>query len=162
MLFQKKIDKYEKEGRPIVYVDESGFTHDMPRTHGYARRGSRCFGNHDWNAKGRKNVIAGLFGSSLIGCGIVEANVDTAAFNTWIEKILIPDLPKNSVVVMDNASFHKSQQTKKLIQNNGHDLQYLPPYSPDLNPIEHKWAQAKSIRRKLSCDTLELFQYHFT
>ena len=55
-----------------MYVDESGFAHDMPRIHGYSEMGKRCFGRQDWNAKGRKNVIAGLFGSSLIGCGIVE------------------------------------------------------------------------------------------
>lgn len=105
-------------------------------------------------------MIAALSGSSLIGCGIVEVNVDTAVFNTWVEKILIPDLPDNSVVVMDNATFHKSQKTKDLIRSSGHTLEYLPPYSPDLNPIENKWAQAKSIRRKHSCDIFDLFQCH--
>ena len=144
----------------ITYVDESDFAHDMPRTHGYSVRGERCFGTHDWNAKGRKNVIAALSGTSLIGCGIVESTVDTAVFNTWVEKILIPDLPDNSVVVMDNAAFHKSQKTKELIEGNGHKIEFLPPYSPDLNPIEHKWAQAKSLRRKHDCDIFELFQYH--
>ena len=152
--------EYNKKGVSIVYIDESGFAYDMPRTHGYAERGSRCFGTHDWNAKGRKNVIAALSGSSLIGCGIVEANVDTAVFNVWVEKILMPDLPDNSVVVMDNASFHKSQKTKDLFHSNGHTLEYLPPYSPDLNPIENKWAQAKSLRRKYSCDIFELFLHH--
>ena len=62
---------------------------------------------------------------------------------------------------MDNAAFHKSQRTKELIENNGHKIEFLPPYSPDLNPIEHKWAQAKSIRKKLDCDVFELFKSHF-
>ena len=105
----------------------------MPRTYGYAECGKRCYGSHDWNAKGRKKVIAALREGSLIGCGIVEGNVDTAVFNNWIEKILIHDLPDNSVVVIDNAAFHKSQRTKELIENNGHKLEFLPPYSPDLN-----------------------------
>ena len=143
-----------------MYVDESGFANDMPRTHGYAECGKRCCGTHNWNAKGRKNVIAALTGSSLIGCGIVGGNVDTAVFNTWIEKILIPDLPINSVVIMDNATFHKSHKTRKLIENNGHKIEFLPPYSPDLNLIERKWAQAKSIRRKYDCNISELFAYH--
>ena len=73
---------------------------------------------------------------------------------------VIPDLPDNSVIVMDNATFHKSQKTRDLIQNNGHIIEFLPPYSPDLNPIEHKWAQAKSLRRKYDCDIFELFQLH--
>ena len=156
------MEKYKKEKASIAYIDESGFAYDMPRTHGYSARGKRCFGTHNWNAKGRKNVIAALSGSSLIGCGIVDGNVDIAVFNTWVEKVLIPDLPKNSIVVMDNAAFHKNQKTKTLIESNGHTIEYLPPYSPDLNPIEHKWAQAKSIRRKLDCDISDLFQYHIT
>ena len=155
------MDKYEKERRSVVYVDESGFAHDMPRMHGYATIGDRCYGTQDWNAKGRKNVIAGLFGDSLIGCGIVKANVDTEVFNAWIEKIFIPNLPSNSVVVMDNATFHKSQKTRDLLEINGHQIEFLPPYSPDLNPIEQKWAQAKAIRRRENCDIINLFRDNF-
>lgn len=132
----------------------------MPRTHGYSNIGERCYGTHDWNSKGRKNVIAGLCGKSLIGCGIVQANVDTEVFNTWIDKILIPDLPENSIVIMDNAAFHKSQKTRDLLEINGHHVEFLPPYSPDLNPIEQKWAQAKAIRRRENCDVENLFTDH--
>ena len=160
-IFQKKINEHEAEGRAVVYVDESGFGYDMPRTHGYSNIGDRCYGTQDWNAKGRQNVIAGLFEDSLIGCGIVKANVDTEVFNTWIEKIFIPDLPENSVVVMDNATFHKSQKTRDLLQINGHQIEFLPPYSPDLNPIEQKWAQAKAIRRRENCNVQKLFRDHF-
>ena len=98
-MFLKKIEQYKK--MPIAYVDESGFAHSMPRTHGYSRMGKRCYGSCDWNARGRKNVIAALYESSIIGCGIIEDNIDTNVFNTWIEKILIPDLPDKSVIVMD-------------------------------------------------------------
>lgn len=153
--------KYREERRPIVNIDESGFAHDMPRTHGYSEVGKRCFGGQDWNAKGRQNVIAGLFGDSLIGCGIVEGNVDTAVFNRWLEEIFIPDLPNNSVIVMDNAAFHKSQKTRELVESHGHNIEFLPPYSPDLNPIEQKWSQAKSLRRKSGCNLVELFNDHF-
>ena len=59
---------------------------------------------------------------------------------------------------MDNATFHKSQKTKMLIESNGHKIAFLPPYSPDLNPMEHKWAQAKNVRKKYNCSTYELFQ----
>ena len=64
----------------------------MPRTHGYSTVRDRCYGAQGWNAKGRTNVISGLSGDSLIGCGIVNTNVDTDVFNTWLEKILILDL----------------------------------------------------------------------
>ncbi len=59
---------------------------------------------------------------------------------------------------MDNASFHKRLDTQAAIRQAGHQLEYLPPYSPDLNPIEHKWAQAKAIRRKQRCSIEEIFQ----
>ena len=65
-VFQKKIEEHKKDGRPIVYIHESGFAHDMPRTHGYAVKGKRCFGTHDWQARGRINVIGALLGTALV------------------------------------------------------------------------------------------------
>ncbi len=56
----------EKTGKSITYIDESGFAHDMLRTHGYSLKGKRCYGKHDWGAKGRTNVIGALIGSTLI------------------------------------------------------------------------------------------------
>ncbi len=61
---------------------------------------------------------------------------------------------------MDNAAFHKGHKTKEILSEHGHKLEFLPPYSPDLNLIEHKWSQAKAIRRKQNCSTLEIFQKH--
>ena len=69
------------------------------------------YATQDSNARARTNVISGLSRDSLIGCVIVNANVGTDVFNIWLEKILIPDLPQNSIVIMDNASFHKSDKT---------------------------------------------------
>jgi len=71
---------------------------------------------------------------------------------------LIPKLPENSVIVMDNATFHKRSDTLQVIENAGHTALFLPPYSPDLNPIEQKWAQMKAMRKKLHCSIEQLFQ----
>ena len=65
------------------------------------------------------------------------------------------------MVVIDNATFHKRKDTQQAIRKAGHILEYMPAYSPDLNPIEHKWAQAKSIRRKYQCDINSLFTNYF-
>ena len=159
-MFLQKIAQYKREKIAIAYVDESGFAYDMARTHGYSKIGERYYGSCDWNAKGRKNVVAALYESSIIGCCIIEDNIDTNVFNTWLEKILIPDLPDKSVILMDNAAFHKSEKTKSLLESKGYIIEFLPPYSPDFNPIENKWAQAKSIRRKLGCNVKEVFKYH--
>ncbi len=65
-------------------------------------------------------------------------------FNTWIEKVLLSELKHGQVVILDNAAFHKSQRTKELIKSVGCELLFLPPYSPDLNPIEKFWANFKA------------------
>jgi transposase len=61
---------------------------------------------------------------------------------------------------MDNATFHKGKEMQEIIEKSGHILLYLPPYSPDLNPIEKKWAQAKNIRKTSGCSIDEIFQIH--
>lgn len=129
----------------------------MPRTHGYSIKGQRCYGKHDWGAKGRTNAIGALLGSTIIAIGLLTGSVNTDVFSCWVDKILLPNLPYKSVIVMDNATFHKGQKMQKLIQDAGHTLRYLPPYSPDLNPIEKKWAQTKKLRRKIGCSIDNLF-----
>ena len=160
-VFQKKIEEHKKDGRPIVYIDESGFAHDMPRTHGYAVKGKRCFGIHDWQARGRINVIGALLGSALVTVGLFTVNINSDVFHGWLVDELIPKLPLASVLVMDNATFHKRSDTKKSIRQAGLFLEYLPSYSPDYNPIEKKWAQAKATKRREQCTTEELFDADF-
>lgn len=132
----------------------------MPRTHGYSFRGKRCYGIQDWGAKGRTNVIGALLGGVLLTISLFQSTINTDIFTAWVTQDLIPSLPPEAIVIMDNAAFHKGKIMQKAIEDAGHTLLYLPPYSPDLNPIEHKWAQAKSIRRKTKCDLNALFQSH--
>ncbi len=141
-------------------MDESGFAVDMPRTHGYAQIGKRCYGNCNWHARGRINVIGASINMNLISIALFDSYIDSDIFYHWTIKCLLPELKESSVIVLDNAAFHKRQDIRQAITNAGHILVYLPPYSPDLNEIEHKWAQAKSIRRKLQCNVDELFTNH--
>ena len=106
----------------------------------------------DWGARGRTNAIGALIGKELLTVSLFDESINTEVFNSWVAQDLIPKLPSKSVVVMDNAAFHKDSVMQEQIKEAGHILVYLPPYSPDLNPIEHKWAQAKALRRKHSCD----------
>jgi transposase len=154
------LEQHKEEARPLVYLDESGFAHDMPRLHGYAIKGQRCFGTHDWGAKGRTNVIGALLLVVLLTVSLFKTNVNTEIFTSWVVEDLIPKLPPKSVIIMDNASFHKGQAMKKAIEDAGHTLLYLPPYSPDLNPIEKKWSQAKAIRRRVGGSIEGLFKEH--
>jgi len=154
-IFCRKLKVYESRGRPLIFIDESGFAHDMPRTHGYAPKGKRCYGCHDWGAKGRTNVIGVLLTASLF-----QDNINTTVFTAWVKKDLIPKLPEQAIVIMDNATFHKGEHMKKALQSAGHTLLYLPPYSPDLNPIEQKWAQVKARRRKTKQTIDNLLKLH--
>ena len=134
----------------------------MPRTHGYAQKGKRCFAPHDWGAKGRTNVIGALVAGVLLTVSLfTSSSINTEIFTHWVAYDLLPKLPFNSVIILDNASFHKGSLMQKMIEEAGHTLLYLPVYSPDLNPIEKKWAQAKAIRRRVGGTVHELFQnYH--
>ncbi len=94
----------------------------MPRLHGYATKGSRCFGSHDWGAKGRTNVIGALLLGTLLTVSLFKENVNTEIFSAWVTHDLIPKLPLQSVVIMDNASFHKGIEMQKAIEDAGHTL----------------------------------------
>lgn len=108
-------------------------------------------------ARGRTNVIGALLGERLLTAILFQGTINTLIFEAWLEQDLLPKLNHQTIIVMDNAAFHKSNSTKELIEKAGHLLEYLPPYSPDLNPIEHKWAQAKSIRKTTQCSIDDLF-----
>jgi len=78
-------------------------------------------------------------------------------FHLWVVGAPLPKLPPGCVLVMDNAAFHKRADIRRAIEEAGHNLESLPPYSPDTNPIEHKWARAKALRRRHQCSIDELF-----
>jgi len=87
----------------------------------------------------------------------MAGSVNAGMFHLWVVGDLLPKLPPGCVVVMDNASFHKRADIRRAIEEAGHILEFLPPSSPDLNPIEHKWARAKAIRRRKRRSVDELF-----
>jgi transposase len=86
-----------------------------------------------------------------------DCNIDSDVFLGWVRKALLPVTPERAVIVLDGAPFHKRSDIITSIAEQGHTVEFLPSYSPDLNPIEKKWAQAKAIRRRERCDPHELF-----
>lgn len=155
--FKIKIDLYEKSPMPIAYIDESGFSVSMPRLHGYSRIGTRCYGYHDWAAKGRVNAIGAIIDNEFICVGLFESNINSDVFYAWVKQALLPSLKQPTVIVIDNASFHKRNDIIEAILDAGHIIEWLPKYSPDLNKIEMQWAAKKHIRRTTGCSIDELF-----
>ena len=133
----------------------------MPRTHGYSPVGQRCHDTHDWHAKGRINAIGAIIHFVFVTVSLFEGSINSDTFYAWLTQDLLPKLPDRAIIVMDNASFHKRADILEAIQQTSCILEFLPPYSPDLNPIERKWAQAKAIRRRHRCDVDTLFRNYF-
>lgn len=124
-------------------MDESGIDHFISRSHGWSKRGNPIYGGISGKRYGRESFIAGKTVNGIIAPFCYVGTCNTELFNTWLEVILIPKLKPGQVIVMDNASFHKSDRTKILIERAGCKILFLPPYSPDLNPIEKFWANFK-------------------
>ncbi len=97
----------------------------------------------------RESFIAGQIQNKIIAPFCYTGTCDSNLFNFWLENFLLPALGSGYIVIMDNAAFHKSEITKSLIENAGCQLLFLPPYSPDFNPIEKFWANFKAKIRKI-------------
>ena len=141
-VYLEHISKYRKED--LVYIDESGINSYIHRSHGWSKRGILIYGEVSGRRFARESFIAAKRGSEVFAPACFQGTCNTAVFNCWIENFLVPALKLGQVVIMDNASFHKSEKTRKLIEDAGCELLFLPPYSPDLNPIEIFWANFKA------------------
>jgi len=137
-----ELSRYSKDR--LVYVDESGIDQYIYYPWGYSPRGQKVHGEICGKRYDRQSFIAGKNGRNIIAPMCFKGTCNTELFNAWIEQFLIPELKPGQVIVMDNAAFHKSPRTRQLIESAGCFLIYLPPYSPDLNPIEIFWANLKA------------------
>jgi hypothetical protein len=149
--FQETIKAYEAQNRVIVYIDESGFAHDMPRTHGYAPISKRCHGVYNWHARGRVNVIGALIGKALLTVGLFIANITADIFFAWVMQDLLPKLPPALVVVMDNVTFIKSRILKMQSHKPDIRLNICQPIHQILTPLSrngHKPKQSENNKTK--------------
>ncbi|WP_430731961.1 transposase, partial [Acinetobacter johnsonii] len=92
-----------------MYLDESGFKSHEYRPHGYSKQGIPCYGTYNWQLKNQTNAIGAIHESKLFAVGLFDSKVNSDVFHFWVDKFLLPELPSNSVIVMDNAAFHKRQ-----------------------------------------------------
>jgi transposase len=140
----------------VSFLDESGALTNLVRTHGRSDRGVRCVGSApQGHWKIMTAVAAARLGDGLVAPFTIDCAMDGEIFGTYVERVLVPTLRKGDVVVMDNLSAHKRPQVKRLVESAGATVLYLPPYSPDFNPIEMIWSKVKRLLRTFAARTVD-------
>ena len=132
----------------LVFIDETGTSTSMARLYGRAKRGLRALGRVPWGHWKVVTFTAALRLDGIVAPFVIDKPMNGAIFVAYIRQCLVPVLRPGDVVVMDNLSAHKNEQVRKLIEAAGATLRYLPPYSPDFNPIEQFFARLKAMLRK--------------
>jgi len=127
------------------------------REHAYALRGQKVIEKISGKKFKRTNIVAGICQNDWIAPLEYNGTTDSVLFEYWFENCLLKEIKPGSVIVLDNATFHKKSVLPGLAQQYGCRVLFLPPYSPDLNPIEKKWAWLKKRLRKIlpSFDSFE-------
>lgn len=149
-------------GEDLVFVDESGINTAMTRRYARAPSGERARG---WVPAGhwkQLTILGGLSLQGLIACMSIEAATDQDVFLAFTREVLLPQLRVGQVVILDNLPAHKNDEVRKLIEGAGCRLLLLPPYSPDLNPIEQAWSKLKTLLRTAAARTKEALEEALT
>lgn len=139
----------------LVFIDETSVTTKMTRLRGRSRRGRRLKASAPFGHWGTQTFVAALRCDALTAPWIVDKAMNRAAFDTYVETQLAPTLQKGDVVVLDNLAVHKSQKAAEILKAKGAWFLFLPPYSPDLNPIEMAFAKLKAHLRKAKARTFD-------
>ena len=145
--FDEKLAKIDPA--TIVYVNESGLDQSLFRLHARAPRGEKVYAKIPGARAHRLNIIGALMSKKFFAPLTFRGSCNIDVVNYWFKNILLPEIPKGTTIVMDNASFHKDESTLKLIEDDGCHVLFLPPYSPERNKIENYWHVVKSKARPL-------------
>ncbi len=139
----------------LVFVDEMGSNTSLSPLYAWSRKGERAPASAPRNWGKNVTLLASITGHGLGPCLAVEGATTREVFEAYLEGALAPSLRPGQVVVMDNLSAHKGGRVKEIVEAAGCDLLYLPPYSPDLNPIEQAFSKVKGLLRHAEARTRE-------
>jgi transposase len=137
-----------------VFIDETWASTNMARRHGRCLRGTRLRVGVPHGHWKTTTFVGALTTRGFIAPWVLDGPINRDAFETYVAKVLVPELRPGHVVVMDNLSSHKGPRVRQMIETAGASLHYLPPYSPDFNPIENAFAKLKALLRKAAERTI--------
>ena len=148
----EKIDKFKQimqtfSTEDVVSIDESSFDSRMRSTHGYSAKGERIRHKQTVTSRNRHSLCCGVSVSGIEAYRIVEGSMNTFEFIQYL-KDLLPNC-KQKVVLLDNVGFHRNKEVLKLISDHGKQAVFVPPYSPQFNPIEHVFSSMKTAFLKM-------------
>lgn len=142
----------------LVFIDETSVKTNLTRTRGWGPIGTRLEMDAPFGAWGTQTFIAGLSAQGMIAPWVIKGSMDGPAFAAYVEKVLVPELSPGTVVILDNLATHKNAQAAAAIRKAGCWFLFLPPYSPDLNPIEMAFSKLKAHLRRIGARTFtEMF-----
>jgi transposase len=142
----------------VKFIDESGLNIAMTRLYGRAPRGERVLGSVPQNYGQNVTILGALSCTGLEAVMTVEGATDADVFRAYVRQVLCPTLRTGDIVIADNLSAHKAAGVQEAIAAKGARLLYLPPYSPDLNPIEQCWSKLKTFLRAAKARTREALE----
>lgn len=143
-----QLDQASLDPSKLVFIDETGASTSMARLYGRSKRGLRALGRVPWGHWKVVTFTAALRLDGIVAPFVIDKPMNGAIFVEYVRQCLVPALRPGDIVVMDNLPAHKNEQVRKLIEAAGAALRYLPPYSPDFNPIEQFFAKLKAMLRK--------------
>jgi transposase len=152
---QRLVDACEGDFARVLFLDETGATTNLIRSHGRSEQGQRCVAfapNGHWKVV---TAVAAVRLRGLTAAATMACPMDGALFQAYVREALVPALEPGDVVVMDNLASHKHPRVRELIESAGARLLYLPPYSPDKNPIEPVWSKVKRLLRSAAARTVD-------
>jgi transposase len=136
-----------RDARQYVFLDECGVTTDLIRRYGRSPRGLRLRDHAPCGHWETTTVVATLRLEGLTAPAVFDGPIDKVSFRAYVEQVLVPTLRPGDVVVLDNLAVHKQPEVRTAIEAVGARLRFLPPYSPDFNPIEQAFAKLKAFLR---------------
>lgn len=148
-------DQHRLDPKRLVFIDEMGAATNMTLARGWSARGKRLVMKAPHGHWRTTTFVAGLRHDGIVAPCVVPCPMNGAIFRQYVTQFLLKDIAPGDIVILDNLSSHKSEAVREAIEATGAELLFLPPYSPDLNPIEQVFAKIKHLLRKAAKRTMD-------